>query len=489
MMKAFSHLLQLDRHHNEPIYRQIYQRIKEAIVQGALRPDTRVPSVRALASEVGVARGTVENAYAQLIAEGFLQSRGQGGTYVSAQLLNAPLLPLNIVDQPEQPITVNNALSAQRMMARPFQLGLPALDAFPRAQWGKIMTKQLHNLTTASLGHPPAAGLPALRESIAHYLLLSRGFSCQPEQVFICAGYQSVLDLVVNTVLERGEYGWLEDPGYPATQQLIREAGLIPHPVKVDSDGMDVVAAIDNCPQANFAIITPAHQSPLGVALSLARRIALLEWAEQQKSWIIEDDYDSEFRYQGRPLPPLKSLDRHGRVLYAGTFSKVMFPALRLAYLVVPPELVPIFNHRCQLRSCACPPLIQASVAEFINQGHFYRHLKRMRHLYAERREMLVVSLMRQLAGVVDVEQQAGGIQLLAWLDERFVDSVVAAQAQRQGLAIEALSDWALEKREKTHQKNRQNGLLMGFTNLTSVAETDRLVAKLVTVITALSER
>ncbi|WP_145529351.1 PLP-dependent aminotransferase family protein [Yersinia alsatica] len=489
MMKVFSRLLKLDRQHNEPIYRQIYQRIKDAIVQGTLPPDTRVPSVRALASEVGVARGTVENAYTQLIAEGFLQSRGQGGTYVSAQLRDAPLLPLNIVDQPEQPIAVNNALSANRVMARPFQLGLPALDAFPRAQWGRMMTKQLRGLTAAALGHPPAAGLPALRESIAHYLQLSRGFSCQPEQVFICAGYQSLLDLVVNTVLKRGDRGWLEDPGYPATQQLIREAGLIPHPVNVDSDGMDVAAAIRDCPQAHFAIVTPAHQSPLGVALSLARRIALLEWAEQQQSWIIEDDYDSEFRYQGRPLPPLKSLDRHGRVLYAGTFSKVMFPALRLAYLVVPPELVAVFKHRCQLRSCASPPLIQASVAEFIHQGHFYRHLKRMRHLYAERREMLAASLMRQLAGVVVIEQQAGGIQLLAQLDRRFVDSDVAARAQNQGLAIQAVSDWVLETNvAKDRKAHSQNGLLMGFTNLTSVAETDRLVARLAEIIWSFSK-
>lgn len=485
MMKVFSRLLNLDRRQNEPVYRQIYQRIKDAIVQGALLPDTRVPSVRALASEVGVARGTVENAYAQLIAEGFLQSRGQGGTYVSAQLLDAPLLPLNRVAEGRQPIAVNNALSANRTMALPFQLGLPALDAFPRAQWGRIMAKQLHNLTAASLGHPPTTGLPALREAIAHYLPLSRGFSCQPEQVFICAGYQSVLDLVVSTLLKPGDLGWLEDPGYPATQQLIREAGLIPHAVRVDDEGMDVSAAIHSCPQARFAIVTPAHQSPLGVALSLARRMALLDWAEQQQSWIIEDDYDSEFRYQGRPLPPLKSMDRQGRVLYAGTFSKVMFPALRMAYLVVPPALVALFNHRSQLRTCACPPLIQASVAEFMNQGHFYRHLKRMRHLYAERREMLSASLMRQLAGIVEVERQSGGIQLLARLDCRFSDRVVATEAQRQGMAIQAVSDWALEERVGEYQG--ENGLLMGFTNLTSVTETDLLVARLAKIVSSLS--
>ncbi|ATM87113.1 PLP-dependent aminotransferase family protein [Yersinia enterocolitica] len=486
MMKVFSRLLNLDRHQNEPVYRQIYQRIKDAIVQGALLPDTRVPSVRALASEVGVARGTVENAYAQLIAEGYLQSRGQGGTYVSPQLIDAPLLPLNSVVESCPPIAVNNALSANRMMALPFQLGLPALDAFPRAQWGRMMAKQLHNMTAASLGHPPVTGLPALRESIAHYLQLSRGFSCQPEQVFICAGYQALLDLVVSTLLKPGDCGWLEDPGYPATEPLIREAGLIPYPVKVDDEGMDVATAIQSCPHARFAIVTPAHQSPLGVALSLVRRMALLDWAEQQQSWIIEDDYDSEFRYQGRPLPPLKSMDRQGRVLYAGTFSKVMFPALRLAYLVVPPALVAIFNHRCQLRTCACPPLIQASVAEFMNQGHFYRHLKRMRHLYAERRERLSVILMRQLAGIVEVERQSGGIQLLARLDSHFVDREIAAEAQRQGLAIQALSDWGLVQRAKRNE--RENGLLMGFTNLTSEAETDQLVARLAKIIRSVSE-
>ena len=261
---------------------------------------------------------------------------------------------------------------------------------------------------------------------------------------------------------------------------------MIPYPVKVDDEGMDVATAIQSCPHARFAIVTPAHQSPLGVALSLVRRMALLDWAEQQQSWIIEDDYDSEFRYQGRPLPPLKSMDRQGRVLYAGTFSKVMFPALRLAYLVVPPALVAIFNHRCQLRTCACPPLIQASVAEFMNQGHFYRHLKRMRHLYAERRERLSVILMRQLAGIVEVERQSGGIQLLARLDSHFVDREIAAEAQRQGLAIQALSDWGLVQRAKRNE--RENGLLMGFTNLTSEAETDQLVARLAKIIRSVSE-
>lgn len=480
MMRVFSHLLSLDSRQNEPVYRQLYQRIKDAIVQGVLLPDSRLPSIRVLASEVGVARGTVENAYGQLIAEGYLQSRGQSGTYVSAQLRDAPLLPLT---QSAQPVVVNK-VSTVSPVARPFELGLPALDAFPRAQWGRIMAKQLHNLTASSLGHPPATGLGLLREAIAHYLQLSRGVSCQPEQVFICSGYQSLLDLVISTLLQPGDRGWLEDPGYPVTRQLIREAGLIPHPVAVDQDGMDVGAAINDCPQARFAIVTPAHQSPLGVALSLARRIALLDWADQQHAWIIEDDYDSEFRYQGRPLPPLKTLDRQGRVLYAGTFSKVMFPALRLAYLVVPAQRVALFNQRCQLRICTSPPLIQASVAEFINQGHFYRHLKRMRHLYAERREMLSTSLRRQLAGVVEVEQQAGGIQLLARLDKGFADYAVAIRARQQGLAVQALSDWALAE---TSQATGGNGLLMGFTNLTSVAETDRLVALLAKVITSMS--
>jgi GntR family transcriptional regulator/MocR family aminotransferase len=232
---------------------------------------------------------------------------------------------------------------------------------------------------------------------------------------------------------------------------------------------MDVAAGILTAPEARLAVVTPTHQSPLGVSLSLARRMALLDWAQQRGAWILEDDYDSEFRYHGRPLPPLKSLDVQGRVLYAGTFSKTLFPALRMAYLVVPVGLTETFARSSRLRGCGCPPLLQAGVADFIRQGHFYRHLKRMPPLYRQRREWLTQALERQLGAWLTTVPQQGGIQLLARLRDGLADAPLAAQAWQQGLAVQALSDWRID-----HPVGQ--GLLLGFANFSRREEAERAV-------------
>jgi len=470
MMRQFLSSLRLDNQLAEPLYRQIYLRIKDAIAQGALTAGSRLPSVRGLASDLGVARATVESAYAQLIAEGFLQSRGQAGTYVSPQLPNLPVRAAPVAEP--LPAVVSNSLHPNGMMP-PFQLGLPALDAFPRALWQRIVARQLRTGTTASLAHPPTNGLPELRAAIVNYLHLSRGISCRPEQVFVCAGYQALLARVIGTLLTPGDDVWLEDPGYPVTLPLFRAAGMRPVAVPVDDQGMDITAGISAAPGARMAVLTPTHQSPLGVSLSLARRVALLEWAQQRAAWILEDDYDSEVRYHGRPLPPLKSLDRQGRVLYAGTFSKTLFPALRMAYLVVPAELVEAFSHSSRLRGCGCPPLMQAGVADFINQGHFYRHLKRMRPIYRQRREWLAQAIEQQLSGHLAVASQAGGIQLLARLTTSSgQDKRLAQRGWEEGLSLQALSDWQI-----THPSGE--GLLMGFANFTQRTDAERAVARL----------
>lgn len=468
--------LRLDNQLAEPLYRQIYLRLKEAIAQGTLVANSRLPSVRGLASDLGVARATVENAYSALVAEGYLQSRGQAGTFVSAQLLDVLDRSALSAVQTLPAITPSAFDSHPAGQVQPFQLGLPALDAFPRAVWQRIVARQLRGTTLAALAHPPVKGLAQLREAIAHYLHLSRGIACQPEQIFICAGYQALLDLAINTLLQSGEAVWLEDPGYPVTRPMFTAAGMQAVPVAVDDEGMDISAGIATRPDARMAVLTPTHQSPLGVTLSLARRMLLLDWAKRHEAWIIEDDYDSECRYQGKPLPPLKSLDRHGRVLYAGTFSKTLFPALRMAYLVVPAEQVAAFEHSSRLRGCGCPPLLQAGVADFIEDGHFYRHLKRMRLLYRQRREWLAQALTQRLGECLTVAPQAGGIQLLARLNTELNDSDLAKLAWQQGLAVQALSDWQT-------LFPAANGLLMGFANFTSYGEAERAVARLATAI------
>ncbi|MGA9620038.1 MAG: PLP-dependent aminotransferase family protein [Serratia proteamaculans] len=469
MMRQFLTSLRLDSRLADPLYRQIYLRIKDAIAQGTLSAGSRLPSVRGLASDLGVARATVESAYAQLVAEGFLQSRGQAGTYVSPQLQNLPVRAALAVEP--LPTVTANPLHPNGATP-PFQLGLPALDAFPRAQWQRIVGRQLRTAPLASMAHPSTQGLPELRAAITNYLQLSRGISCRPEQVFICAGYQALLDLVIGTLLQPGEAVWLEDPGYPVTLPLFRAAGMRPVAVPVDEQGMNIAAGLASAPLARMAVLTPTHQSPLGVTLSLARRMALLEWAQQQQAWILEDDYDSEVRYHGRPLPPLKSLDRQGRVLYAGTFSKTLFPALRMAYLVVPDGQIEAFGHNSRLRGCGCPPLLQASVADFIHQGHFYRHLKRMRPIYRQRRAWLAQALEQQLGEHLTVASQAGGIQLLARLKGEGQDRLLAELAWQYGLSIQALSDWCIAD-------PAGSGLLMGFANFTQQAETERAVARL----------
>jgi len=474
MMSRFSLSFHLDPQQKAPLYRQIYQRVKTAIMEGQLKTGSRVPSVRALASDLGVARATVENAYGLLIAEGFLQSHGQAGTVVSApKSLPAP----SPVRETQTRKPINPMLPS--VSSLPFQLGLPALDAFPRAIWSRIVSRQIRHTNMNDLGHPPLTGVDALRHSIARYLQLSRGFTCRPEQIFICGGYAPVLDLIIGSLLQPGDGVWLEDPGYPVTQAFFRAAGATPMAVNVDDQGMNVPQAVKQFAHARFAVVTPAHQSPTGVTMSLSRRMALLDWAASQQAWIIEDDYDSEFRYRGQPLPSLKSLDTQGRVIYAGTFSKVMFPALRCAYMVVPDSLVEKIEAYCPLRICGTPPLLQSSIAEFIEQGHFYRHLKRMRQLYAERRGYLEQALTAAFsADVLQVNQQVGGIQLCATLNSGLDDALIAKNAREQGLAVQALSDWQVLRREPGDAL-RPNGLLMGFPNIVSEEEASNLCQQL----------
>ena len=448
-----------------PLYRQLYQRFRQALDDGRLRPGDRVPAVRALAAELNVARGTVEMAYQQLIAEGFLLPRGPAGTIVSPQWSRSAVPP------PMNPVAPRMLTTHAGGPPLPLQLGLPALDAFPRKVWTRLAARQLRHQGLEGLVYPDARGHAGLRTAIATYLGLSRGIACHPAQVFVCAGYRACLDLVVQTLLTPGDACWFEEPGYFIARRALQTAGLELIPVPVDDAGLDVAAALAQAPTARCALVTPSHQSPLGVALSLPRRLALLDWAQRQQAWIIEDDYDSEYRYQGKPLPALKSLDDQGRVLYAGTFSKVLFPGLRLAYLVVPPEQIEAFTLSADHLHNHAPQLLQATVASFLEEGHFARHLNRMRTLYRQRRQWLAEALLAANTPGVQVELWAGGLHLLARLIEGD-DRPWATAAQAEGLAVQALSRWYLETPER-------QGLLLGFTNVASPAEAAELARRL----------
>lgn len=457
---------ELDRSQSAPIYRQLYQRFRESIADGRLRPGDRVPAVRALAAELNLARGTVAAAYQLLIGEGYLVARGAAGTIVTPQLtpVSSSMHRAPVTSTTYQPTHFGTLPLA-------LQMGLPALDAFPRKLWTRLAGRQLRQAGLEGLIYPDSRGYAPLRTAIASYLGISRGITCQPDQIFVCAGYRACLDLISHTLMRQGETCWLEEPGYFMARNALLEAGMQLVPVAVDDQGLDVAQGIARAPDARFAVVTPTHQSPLGVSLSLPRRLALLDWANRQGSWIIEDDYDSEYRYQGKPLPALKSLDQQGRVLYTGSFSKVLFPGLRLAYLVVPAEQIQAFARQADRLHNHCPHLLQATVTAFLNEGHFARHLSKMRSLYARRRRWLVDALHQQFGDRLQINPQAGGMHLVVGLGEGD-DTELAQRARSVGIAVEPLSQWYLEAKPR-------HGLILGFTNIASAEQASTVAMQL----------
>jgi GntR family transcriptional regulator/MocR family aminotransferase len=450
----------LDPGSSEPIYRQLYWRFREAIANGVLGPGERVPAARALAKELGLARGTIDAAYSLLTSEGYLQARGQAGTIVTPDI---PIQPTAAIRTPDSSPSVRH-----QPETLPFQMGLPALDAFPKKVWAQIGARCVRSTRAQDMANPSAHGLQSLRTAIATYLQVSRGIACSPAQIFITAGYRDTLSLIAHALLKAGDRVLIEDPGYPPTRQLLEHLHIQTVALPVDHDGLQLPAQGSDALQAQAAVVTPAHQSPLCVSLSLPRRLELLGWASRQQAWIIEDDYDGEYRYVSRPLPALKSLDRDGRVLYSGTFSKVLFPGLRLAYAVVPQEQVERFQQASQTFRSSCPELTQAIVATFMTEGHFARHIQRMRKLYSERRAFTVAGLNKVLGNRVHIDANPGGMHLILRLGNQRTDWELVERMRQDGLFAEALSEWSL-------LGEKPSGLLLGFANITSQASAEQL--------------
>ncbi|MDR3533733.1 MAG: PLP-dependent aminotransferase family protein [Rhodopila sp.] len=455
----------LDPAEKDPLFLQIAARVRSAIAAGQIAPGARLPSSRALAAQLAVARGTVDAAYALLAGEGAVVTRGSLGTIVAGQQAHR-------IEAPEQaPFLFPSAASAPAEGRLPFRMGLPALDAFPRKLWCTLTIRAARTIQPAHLGEVDPAGTPELRQAVATYLAVARGIRCSAEQVLITGGFQGALALIRSVLVRPGDPVWMEDPGYQMTRQALETAGARVVPVRVDQNGLRVAAGITAAPKAKLAVVTPTHQCPTGVALSLPRRLELLAWAAEANSWVVEDDYDSEFRYLGRLLPSLKSLDRGQRVLYAGSFSKVLFPALRLGYLVVPPELRTAFLRASRLLTCGQPELEQNVVAAFMRNGHFARHIRRMRILYAERRRSLAAALETGFGKRAVVEMASGGMHLLVRFPGAADDSVLAKGAAQMGLAPTALSSMTM-----AHDCGQ--GLLLGFTNVAE-SEAEALVSRL----------
>lgn len=464
MTQPINNLSPLDPASKEPIYRQIYWRFRRAISDGVLAPGERIPAARALAKELGLARGTIDTAYSLLTAEGYIQSRGQAGTVVATGLNLRPA-----ATRAEPPLSPAVGASVRhKAPVLPFQMALPALDEFPRKIWAQIAARCVRATRVPDMANPSAQGLESLRNAIASYLQVARGIDCQPSQVFVTSGYRNTLALIVHALLRPGDRVLVENPGYPPTRQLLKYLQIAIEPVAVDQDGMHVAQGINHSPGARAAIVTPAHQSPLCMSLTLPRRLELLEWASREHAWIIEDDYDGEYRYVSRPLPALKSLDREGRVLYAGTFSKVLFPGIRLAYLVVPAAQVERFEHVSQTFLGGCPALTQAIVTSFVTEGHFARHIQRMRKLYGERREAAVRGLGDALGEHIRIDAQPGGMHLILRLTRPQSDRALVERLLHAGIYAEPLSACCIGP--ETHC-----GLMLGFANIDSQARAEQL--------------
>lgn len=465
--------LDLERDSVKPLTRQIADGIRTAVLRGRVAPGTRLAGAREFATSLGVSRTTVDAAISQLRAEGYLRGHERSGTYVVQGL---PDHLLAVEAAPTAPVAPGLARpprlsargvqmasprgEARRTPARsvPFALGVPALDAFPWRIWAQLTARFWRHLPPESLLYGDAAGYAPLRDAVAKHVGHARGIECSADQVFIVEGSQQGLDLATRLVVDPGDEVWVEDPGYIGARAAIESAGASLVPVPVDDEGVDVAIGRRRAPTARAAYVTPSHQFPLGVTLTAARRLALLEWAREADAWIIEDDYDSEYRYAGAPLPSLRALDVDGRVVYVGTFSKTLFPALRMGYVIVPPHLVDAFRAARGVSGRHAPGVQQAVLAAFVEGGHYERHIRRMRTLYQERRAALL-DYGRSSLGALQFKPHDGGMHVLARLTVPVADHSIAGAALNAGVEIAPVSAYTL-----TH---RQQGLLLGFAGFT----------------------
>jgi len=456
-----------------PLRQQVYRRIREGILHGSIRAGSRLPSTRTLASEIGVSRNTTEEAYAQLEAEGFLSRRVGSGTYVSSvfpEFLPAQRKPVRhgaqagVKDLSERGrlIAGSNACT-EPIGVVPFVGGAPDYEAFPYEIWNRVLMRRAREGGTELLryGHP--AGLRELREAVAGYVATSRGVVCEPRQVVILTSSQQALDLCSRLLIDPGDEVWMEEPGYPGAAAALQSAGAKLALVPVDEAGLDVDRGIALAPRARLAYVTPSHQYPLGVTMQLERRLALLEWARSSGAWILEDDYDSEFRYSGNPHAAIQGLREGSRVLYIGTFTKVMFPSLRIAYLVVPDGLAEAFaSARAQVDGHT-PTLSQAALADFIAEGHFGAHLRRMRSLYRGRRDILVDSLERYCGDAIELGNSDCGLHVTAFFKPGVDDRQVSRRAAALGIEVQPLSRFY-------HGPEWRTGAVLGYSALDRAA-------------------
>jgi GntR family transcriptional regulator/MocR family aminotransferase len=439
---------ELTRADGTPLFRQLYLQLRSAMLSRRLRPGTKLPSTRELASLLGVSRSAVVAAYEQLLAEGYTSGRRGSGTYISsdlpdpidasAQRRKRAVAAVTSRAAPTRPIGDFIDVTVQSEQ-RPFNLGRTLVDARTEKLWRKLNARILRSLDPSHLGYSDPRGTIELRREICDYLQAARAVRCDPEQIVVTNGTQQAVDLVIR-VLGPGKEVWVEDPGYPLTRHALIAAGAKAHPIPVDRQGIDVGAGIKSAPNARAAFVTPSHQFPTGVVLSMARRLELLAWARKKNAWIVEDDYASEFRYGGRPLASLQGLDEGERVIYIGTFNKALFPGLRMGYAVVPRGLLRPFVAARYLMDRQPPTLSQAVVAAFMQEGHFAAHLRRMRLMYRDQRDHLVAALKSRLGTELTVDAPDQGMHLVAYTRRGLSDVAIEREGREHGVIVRAMS-------------------------------------------------
>jgi GntR family transcriptional regulator / MocR family aminotransferase len=457
--EALPHV-RVERGSDVPIYRQVYEGLRRAIIDGLLRAGQRVPSTRELATDLGVSRLSVLTAFDQLRHEGYLSGHVGSGTFVSAVLPDDALRSTRLRPGASAPRETKTARVAPRRRdeggLRPFRMSLPALDHFPNQAWSRLVARRARSLSPTQMAYGDPAGLAALRSAVAEHLRTSRAVRCEADQVIIVSGSQAALRIAAAVILERGDVVAVEEPGYYGARSALQAAGADLAPVVVDDDGIDVSALHALGKRVRAVYVTPSHQYPLGVSMTASRRLALLDWANRTGAWILEDDYDSEYRYVSRPLGALQGMDAHDRVIYVGTFSKVMFPSLRVGYLIAPPSLLENLYDAREAFDVFPSTLYQLALADFIREGHFARHLRRMRVLYESRRDALLDGLDRYCADYLRVHNADAGLHLVTLLLPGTDDRAVIKRMAEHKLTAMALSTLYITS-------PAQPGLLLGF--------------------------
>jgi GntR family transcriptional regulator/MocR family aminotransferase len=460
-------LLPVDRKSKASLQQQIYDGLRNAILTGFLRAGQRVPSTRALATDLGVSRLPVLTAYDQLLHEGYLEGRIGSGTFVSVSLPDDALRSISST----MPRAVNRS-SARSALARhasaapphprddggmrPFRVSLPALDQFPSTVWSRLVARHAHALSPTEMAYSDPAGIGSFRSAVAEHLRTARAVNCEADQILIVSGSQAALCICAMALLKRGDVVAMEEPGYPGARSALATSGALTAPVRIDHEGLDVAALHSLGSKVRAAYVTPSHQYPMGTAMTATRRLELLEWAAQHSSWILEDDYDSEFRYVSRPLGALQGMDAHERVIYIGTFSKVLFPSIRVGYIVVPPSLWDAFIDARETLDIFSPTLYQLALSDFIREGHFAQHLRRMRALYLRRRAALLEGLDKHCGDSLVVHNADAGLHVSTLLPENVDDRAVVQRMTEYGLSGAPLSTCYASDA-------KQNGLLLGF--------------------------